>query len=85
MGRSDVPIGVGIDVAGVGGEESQGAQVDLVVAAQGRRQRWAVLREGRRIDDDGVELLAGTLALAQVLEGVGFDEGDVRAVKNRQR
>lgn len=25
MGRSDVPIGVGIDVAGVGGEESQGA------------------------------------------------------------
>jgi inosine-uridine nucleoside N-ribohydrolase len=25
MGRSDVPIGVGIEVAGVGGEESQGA------------------------------------------------------------
>jgi hypothetical protein len=61
-----------------GREESHRAQVDVLVAAERGVDRGPVLGERRRVEDDGVEGLATALEVAQIVEGVGFDERDIR-------
>ena len=46
-------------------EHLERAQVDLLVAARGRGDARAVLGEGRRVEDDGVEALARRLQRVQ--------------------
>src|SRR5207342_797452 len=56
-----------------GREQSHGAEVDLVVAAEGARQGLSGFRECRRVEHDRVEYFALSLLLAQVVEGIGLD------------
>ena len=77
------------------GEESHRPHIDVMVAAQRGRERRAILGEGRRVDDDCVELFSGALACAEIVKGIAFDEGDVglpiplrviaRALERRRR
>src|SRR5262245_40688720 len=52
-------------------QQSQRAQVDLLVAAQRRLYSAAVFGEGRRVEDDRVETLARVVVIAQQVEDVG--------------
>ncbi len=57
----------------------QGAQVQLLVAAQRGGHGALGLGEGGRVQDDGVVLAAGAGVVLQQVEGVGFDPLDLAA------
>ena len=68
--------------AGAGDEQAAGAQhleraqVQLLVAAQRAFNGALGFGEGRRVENDGVERLAGLRPVAKNLEGVGLDPVD---------
>src|ERR1700756_204133 len=51
----------------------QGSEVELLVAAEGGVEVLAAFGEGRRVEDDGVVLLAGGRVVLEEVEGVGLD------------
>ena len=57
----------------------QGAQVDLLVAAQGSFDRRLALGKSRRVEDDGVVLAAGRRVVLKQVKGIGFDPVDLAA------
>src|SRR5262249_14516118 len=52
-------------------EQPDGAQVDLLVTAQRAFERAAAAREGRWVEHDQAEALAGGVQAARLVEGVG--------------
>src|SRR5215831_9482696 len=56
------------DAAGL--EQPESAEVDLLVAARGRVEGVLAPREGRRVEHDEAEAIAGALEAAQSVEGV---------------
>src|SRR5207249_7619951 len=58
-------------------EEPDGAQVDLLVAAQRALERAAAARERRRVEHDETEARARAVEPPQLVEGVGV--ADLRA------
>ena len=59
-------------------QEAHRSQIDVLVPADRRGERGARLGEGRRIEHDRVERVAGGLAFAQIVERVGLDQLDIR-------
>ncbi len=57
-----------------GFEKLQGSQIDLLVAAVGGGNAVAVLRKGRRIENDHLEAPARFVVFLQQIEGVAFAE-----------
>ena len=68
--------------AGAGDEQAAGAQhferaqIQFLVAAQRALNGALGFGEGRRVENDGVEFLAGLRPVAENLEGVGLDPVD---------
>ena len=60
-------------------EHLQGAQVQLLVAADGGFHDALGLGEGGRVEDDGVVLLAGGGVVLEQIEGIGLDPLDLAA------
>jgi len=56
-----------------GRSESKGAQIDLLVAADGRLRRLGALGERRRVENDEAETLLPAVELLEMIEGVSFD------------
>jgi len=59
-------------------EEFQGAEMDLLVAAEGVAKVLLAAGEGRRIEDDEVETIFARL---EEVEGIGFDGWEVELVE----
>ena len=62
-------------------EHLQSPQIELLVAAQGRRQIALALGESWRIEDDGVEMLPGTGVVAKQVEGVSLNPFNLASVQ----
>ena len=58
-------------------EQAQGPEVDLSVAVPRLLDGALALGEGRRVEDDGVEPLAGVGHLPEQVEDVGLEGRDV--------
>ncbi len=71
-------VGAGAgDEGAAGAEQLHGAEVELLVAAECAFGGALGLGEGGWVEDDGVELLACGLVVAEEFEGVGFDPVDL--------
>jgi len=86
VGERDVMgAGAGNEQA-AGAKHLQGSQVEFLVAAQRAFDGTFAFGEGRRVENDGVELFAGTGPVAQDLKGIAFDpvhlSGDLRAIRD---
>src|SRR3954469_6256990 len=66
------------DEKAAGAEQLQRAQVDFLVARERLADRRPILREGGRIEHDGVEPLPKSIQLAQLVEDVHGAGLDVR-------
>src|SRR5208283_525618 len=63
-----------------GAQHLQGAQVELLVTAQGFLEVALGLGEGRRIENDGVIAPVGSGVIPEEIEGVGLDPFQLPAV-----
>src|SRR5208283_2938746 len=74
-----------VERAGAGDEDAsgpqhlQGAEVELLVAAQRGRHGAFGFGEGGRVEDDGVVLASGGSVVLEQVEGVGLDPFDLAA------